>query len=47
MPKIKMKKAIEYNTIVPRPKDRTPKGQLIVGKQFEVKKVAPVKMKKK
>jgi hypothetical protein len=47
MAKIKMKNAIEYNTIVPRPKDRTPKGQLIVGKQFEVKKVAPVKMKKK
>ena len=34
MAKVKMKKPIEYNTIVPRPKDRTQKGQLIVGKQF-------------
>jgi len=43
MAKIKLKKAIEYNTIVPRPKDRTQKGQLIVGKQFEVKPVAKTK----
>lgn len=34
MAKIKLKK-VEYNTVVPRPKDRTPKGQLIVGKKFE------------
>jgi hypothetical protein len=43
MAKIKLKKPIEYNTIVPRPKDRTQKGQLIVGKQFEVKPVAKTK----
>ena len=43
MTKIKLKKPIEYNTIVPRPKDRTQKGQLIVGKQFEVKPVAKTK----
>lgn len=47
MAKIKMKDAVEYNTIVPRPKNRTPKGQLVVGKKFEIKPVAPVKMKKK
>jgi len=38
-----MKKPIEYNTIVSRPKDRTQKGQLIVGKQFVVKPVAKLK----
>ena len=43
MAKIKLKKAIEYNTIVPRPKDRTQKGELIVGKQFVVKPVAKLK----
>jgi hypothetical protein len=42
MAKVKMKKPVEYNTIVPRPKDRTQKGQLR-GKQFEVKPVAPYK----
>lgn len=47
MAKIKLKRVVEYNTVVPRPKDRTPKGQLIVGKQFEVKPVESVKMKKK
>lgn len=35
MAKIKMKKnVVEYNTVVPRPANRTPKGQLIVGKKF-------------
>ncbi len=35
MAKIKMKKdVVEYNTIVPRPANRTQKGQLIVGKKF-------------
>jgi len=36
MPKIKLKKKeiVEYNTIVPRPANRTQKGQLIVGKKF-------------
>lgn len=43
MAKVKLKKPIEYNTVVPRPKDRTPKGQLIVGKQFVVKPVAKTK----
>lgn len=43
MAKVKLKKVIEYNTIVPRPKDRTQKGQLIVGKQFVVKPVAKTK----
>ena len=43
MAKVKLKKAIEYNTIVPRPKNRTQKGQLIVGKQLEVKPVAKTK----
>lgn len=44
--KLKKKEVVEYKTIVPRPKNRTPKGELIVGEQFEVKPVAPVKMKK-
>ena len=43
MVKVKMKKPIEYNTIVPRPKDRTQKGQLIIGKQFVVKPIAKTK----
>lgn len=46
MAKVKLKKkakTIEYNTIVPRPKNRTQKGELIVGKQFEVKPVAKTK----
>ena len=44
MAKVKLKKkTIEYNTIVPRSKNRTQKGQLIVGKQFEVKPVAKTK----
>lgn len=35
MAKIKMKKdVVEYNTLVTRPKNRTQKGQLIVGKKF-------------
>jgi hypothetical protein len=35
MAKVKMKKdVVEYNTIVPRPANRTQKGQLIVGKKF-------------
>lgn len=47
MAKVKLKAPVEYNTIVKRPKDRTQKGELIVGKQFEVKPVAPVKMSKR
>lgn len=47
MAKVKMKKVVEYKTVVPRPRNRAPKGELIVGKQFEVKPVAPVNMKKK
>lgn len=35
MAKIKLKKeVVEYNTLVPRPANRTQKGQLIVGKKF-------------
>lgn len=36
MAKVKMKKkeVVEYNTLVSRPKNRTPKGQLIVGEKF-------------
>ena len=34
--KVRLKKneVVEYNTVVPRPANRTPKGQLIVGKKF-------------
>lgn len=35
MAKIKLKReVVEYNTVVPRPTNRTPKGQMIVGKKF-------------
>jgi hypothetical protein len=35
MAKIKLKKEIvEYKTVVPRPANRAPKGELIVGKKF-------------
>ena len=36
MAKVKLKKneVVEYNTVVPRPANRTPKGQLIVGNKF-------------
>ena len=35
MAKVKLKKeVVEYKTVVPRPANRTPKGQLIVGKKF-------------
>lgn len=44
MPKVKIKKTVEYNTVVPRPKNRTQKGQLR-GKVFEVKPVAELKKK--
>lgn len=47
MAKVKMKKkeVVEYNTVVPRPANRTPKGQLIVGKKFEPSESKSLQMK--
>lgn len=43
MAKVKIKKPIEYKTIVKRPKDQSPDGQ-IIGPQFQLKPVEKVKM---
>jgi hypothetical protein len=45
MAKIKLKKVVEYKTMVPRPADQAPKGEYI-GKQFQLKPVEKVKMGK-
>ncbi len=45
MAKVKIKKPIEYKTILPRPKGFAPKGE-IIGTQFVLKPVEKVDMKK-
>ena len=45
MAKVKLRKPIEYNTIVKRPEDQAPKGEFI-GPKFQLKPIEKVKMSK-